>query len=174
MRIFCAPRTPIVEPSIDLRSNWGSNQQRADNISYFSIGTSFTVQDDLTILLHPTRTEAVVGGRKIVVTRKTRTLSGPLVKLQQQIAEMSEEGFRATAYPFFSKGRNRIKVEAKSGRVHGRHIWKKTRIVDTEVEAIAYLSEVKSQNSFYLKRTEQQVMVSDPRVSRSFATTARD
>jgi hypothetical protein len=143
VRQFGAPRTPIVEPSIDLRSNLVSTPQPIDNISYFSFGSSFAVQDDLTILLHPTRTEAVVGGRKIVVTRKTRTLSGPLAKLRQKIAEMTEEGFRATAYPFFSKGRNRIKVEAKSGRVHGKYVWKRTRIVDTEAEAIAYLSEIK-------------------------------
>ena len=83
------------------------------------------------------------GGHKIVVTRKTRTLSGPLAKLRQKIAEMSEDGFRATAYPFFSKGRNRIKVEAKSGRVRGKLAWKRTRILDTEAEAIAYLSEIK-------------------------------
>jgi hypothetical protein len=141
--IFCAPRTPIVEPSIDLRSNLVSTPQTIDNISYFSFGSSFVVQDDLTILLHPTRTEAVVGSRKIVVTRKTRTLSGPLAKLRQKIAEMTEEGFRATAYPFFSKGRNRIKVEARSGRVHGKHVWKRARILNTEAEAIAYLIETK-------------------------------
>jgi hypothetical protein len=143
VRQFGAPHTPIVEPSIGLRSSLGSTPQTTDNISYFHFVSSFAVQDDLTILLHPIRTEAVVGGRKIVVTRKTRTLSGPLAKLRQKIAEMSEEGFRATAYPFLSKGRNRIKVEAKSGRNHGRHAWKRTRIVDTEAEAMAYLSELK-------------------------------
>jgi hypothetical protein len=138
-----APGTPIVEPTIGLRSNLKLDPQAIVNISYFTFGSSSAVQDDLTIFLHPTRTEAVVGGHKIVVTRKTRTTSGPLAKLRQEIAEMSEEGFRATAYPFFSKGRNRIKVEAKSGRIHGRYAWKRTRIVDTEAEAIAYLWEMK-------------------------------
>jgi hypothetical protein len=143
VRKLCAPRTPIVEPSIGNRFNIDPNPQTVDNINYFSFGTSFAVQDDLTILLHPTRTEAVVGGRKIVVTRKTRTTSGTFAKLRQKIAEMSEDGFRATAYPFFSKGRNRIKVEAKSGRVHGKLAWKRTRIVDTETEAMEYLFEIK-------------------------------
>ena len=56
------------------------------------VPSSFAVQDDVTILLHPTRTEAVIGGRKIVVTSKIRTLSGPLANLRQKIVEMSEEG----------------------------------------------------------------------------------
>ena len=36
-----------------------------------------------------------------------------------------------------------VNSPSKSGRIHGKHTWKRTRIVDTEAEAIAYLSEIK-------------------------------
>lgn len=53
--------------------------------------------------------------------------------------EVSEPGFRVSAYPFRSRGRDRIKIEIRSGLVNGRHAWKRAKVCDTYDQASKYI-----------------------------------
>ena len=127
-----------------MRNESNSNFQTLENTRCFSCFSSFAIQDEVTVLLHQNQIELVIDGQKRVGTQRTRTLSGPLAELKKKATEISCVGFRATAYPWFSKGRNRIKVEAKSGRIRGKHAWKRAGIFDSEEDAVMYLIETKN------------------------------
>ena len=144
-----APRAPIVEPSQNPATREIKTPQQSDIFTKTTSNTVFSICDEVVILIRPQRTELLLNGQKTVITRTIRTnQTDPLKQVKEYVQQVTEPGFRITVYSFASRGRNRIKIEIRSGRENGRHSWKRAHVCDTQKQAIEYIRKAKN-------RTEQ-------------------
>lgn len=102
----------------------------------------------LTVLAGPRHTKVELHGRLTGVDGQPRTATRTkpeteLERVRELTREVSEPGFRVTAYAYRSRGKERIKVEVRSGLTQGKHTWKRVKTLDTHEQALEYINDQK-------------------------------
>lgn len=89
--------------------------------------------------------ELCLGSKVFKIADYSPAFVGPLRRAKSLAAKLSREDFRITVYECFRAGHPRINVEVQGSRYNRRHTWKKTRLCDTEADAISFVREVDQQ-----------------------------
>jgi hypothetical protein len=139
---FSAPADSSHERATRETQSAASVSQPPESKSDSCSSTHHPTVGQLVLFISDNKTEVILDGEKRVIPTAVRTPGpDPVDNVRSVAKELSEPGFRVTAYTQFRYGRDRIKVEVHGGRTGTKRAWKIAKTSDTADEAIAFIKE---------------------------------
>ena len=156
MLVLDAPNTPTLEPQPHTSPSDTETPDSSLTTHTYTLPQGFTETECFTTLPHRNQTVLCIKEGRIPLTSHPRTTpTNPLSEFKQAARELSKPGFRITAYHCHRGNRDRIKVEVQGTRTNGRHAWKRTKLCNTQDEALEFIHTVRKE----VTRTKHELAI---------------